>query len=134
MSDPRDDQGWTDDGGIYLYMIAAADPLFSAVEQNLRETGQVDCLHEVIKLLQDVGIEMIGGPRADLSGLDEDAARLHRDFESVTPARLHCLYRARDLLTDDTLKDDFQKLLDQCPPLPVASSAPTARSPRNRPA
>jgi hypothetical protein len=115
MKDPRDDQGWADDDGIFLYLIAAEEDLMNAVEHNLRSTGQIDCVHQLIKFTQDVGIEMIGGPKTDLSALGEFVAGLHKNFEPVTPDRLRCLYYAHDLLTDTKLKERLQNLLDQCP-------------------
>lgn len=74
-----------------LFLIAESDPLLSEAESALRQMGQSGVADALIKLQQDVGIEIdreMGGVSADEPPPGPQTALLANAYEPVSQQRL----------------------------------------------
>jgi hypothetical protein len=111
-----------------LFAIAEAGPVLDKVEQSLRAGGKDKLADQIVKLQQDVGLEiaheMTGAP---LTGPGEgpESARLRAAYEPVTAARLRVLPECLGQLPAGDVKTALAGIVKQ---LSVPESAP-ARQP-----
>lgn len=97
-----------------LYAIAEFSPELDTIERVLAENGLQALSAALVKLEQDVGLQM----DRETCGFDETdvppgpiSARLSADFEPVTPERLLVLGVALEKLGDPALKEPLTKLI-----------------------
>jgi hypothetical protein len=98
----------------YLYMIAAADATLERTAKALKDMGHIDLAASLLKLQQDVGVEIMGG-RGDEPSPGPGTAVLRNAYEPLNASRLDILRIAHDLAAWPDLKSELANLIKSLP-------------------
>jgi len=118
-----------------LIAITEQSPLLDSVEQNLRTAGQALQADTLVKLQQDVGLELdpMFDPEEPTTPPGPISASLQAAYQPVTVERLAQLHPLLALITDATLKAEFKTFVQTIAPTPPATIATTTNTQTSKP-
>lgn len=97
-----------------LFAIAEAEPLLGRIEVSLRQAGQPAMADQLLKLQQDVGLEIdreMGGASGDTPPVGPQTAQLAKAYEPVTVERVSRILWELSFFAKDLAFTEFKKSL-----------------------